>query len=86
MAASLVNIVPMTLPKTLTKAQLCRILSDIDGIPCSPYRLKFIFLGERFITDQLGITWYDYSRIKEFTPAQTEKIVEYLKIRVEDME
>lgn len=74
-----------TLPKTFTKAQLCAILTDINGTPCSLYRLKYIFLTEQFIREKLLLTWYEFSRIREFTPDQTEKIIEHLKLKPDDI-
>lgn len=76
---------PITLPKTFTKAHLCQILRDINGIPCSLYRLKYIFLTEKFIMNDLKLTWNEYSRIKEFTPEQTELIILHLKLKPDDI-
>lgn len=76
---------PMTLPKTFTKAQLCAVLTDINGTPCSLYRLKYIFLTEQFIQEGLNLSWNQYCRIREFTPDQTEKIIVHLKLNPDDI-
>lgn len=76
---------PMTLPKTFTKSQLCEILTDINGTPCSLYRLKYIFLTEQFIQQELNLSWNEYGRIREFTPAQTERIILHLKLKPDDL-
>lgn len=76
---------PMTLPKTFTKAQLCQVLTDINGVPCSHYRLKKVFLTGIFIQEELKLSWQEYRRIKEFTPDQTEKIILHLKLKPDDM-
>ncbi|MEN9612333.1 MAG: hypothetical protein RLZZ628_3147 [Bacteroidota bacterium] len=68
----------------VNKKRLRQVFSS-DDLPLTPYLFRKLFFTDDFIQNILELSLSDFNGIKNFSPKQTEIIMQHFKIKEEDL-
>jgi hypothetical protein len=69
----------------VNKKRLRQVFSS-DDLPLTPYLFRKLFFTDDFIQNILEMSLSDFNGIRTFSPQQTKIIIQYFKIKEEDLQ